>query len=105
MVSHVDCILTCDQALCCAGELHLTPLRGIVQLRPSLAHLDQAVAGRRHGSSAPDPVATDGDTTESEGEEAKPVTVKFARRDVGRWANCLSANLFSSVAQCTGTGV
>jgi DNA-directed RNA polymerase-3 subunit RPC5 len=66
------------------GELHLTPLRGIVQLRPSLAHLDQAVAGRRHGSAAPDLAATDGDTTESEGEEAKPVTVKFARRDVGR---------------------
>ena len=54
-----------------------------MQLRPSLAHLDLAAAGRKHSTTAADP-ATDGDTTESEGEEAKPITVKFARRDVGR---------------------
>lgn len=55
-----------------------------MQLRPSLAHLDLAAAGRKHSTTAADPV-TDGDTTESEGEEAKPITVKFARRDVGRF--------------------
>ena len=27
--------------------------------------------------------STEGDTTESEGEEARPVTVRFARRDTG----------------------
>lgn len=64
-----------------AGELHLCPLRAIVQLRPSLQHLDQAAAGRKRSAAAE--ASTDGDTTESEGEEAKPITVKFARRDAG----------------------
>lgn len=64
-----------------AGELHLCPLKAIVQLRPSLQHLDQAAAGRKRSAAAE--ASTDGDTTESEGEEAKPVTVKFARRDAG----------------------
>lgn len=64
-----------------AGELHLCPLKAIVQLRPSLHHLDQAAAGRKRSAAAE--ASTDGDTTESEGEEAKPVTVKFARRDAG----------------------
>ena len=64
-----------------AGQLHLCPLQAIVQLRPSLQHLDQAAAGRR--SSAATEASSDGDTTESEGEEARPVTVKFARRDTG----------------------
>ena len=65
-----------------AGELHVCPLQAIVQLRPSLQHLDWAEAGRRHNAAATE-TSTDGDTTESEGEEARPVTVKFARRDTG----------------------
>ena len=64
------------------GELHLCPLQAIVQLRPTLQHLDRAAAGQRRSSAAAE-ASTDGDTTESEGEEAKPVTVKFARRDTG----------------------
>jgi hypothetical protein len=63
------------------GQLHLCPLQAIVQLRPSLQHLDQAAAGRR--CSATTEASSDGDTTESEGEEARPVTVKFARRETG----------------------
>lgn len=39
------------------------------------------MAGRRRSAAAE--AGTDGDTTESEGEEARPVTVKFARRDTG----------------------
>lgn len=65
---------------CVAGELHLCPLQAIVQLRPSLQHLDWAAAGKRHSAAAAE-TSADGDTTESEGEEARPVTVKFARRD------------------------
>ena len=63
-----------------AGELHLCPLQAIVQLRPGLQHLDLAAAGKRRSAAAAE-ASTDVDTTESEGEEAKPVTVKFARRD------------------------
>ena len=64
-----------------AGELHLCPIHAIVQLRPDLAHLDRAASGRKLGQ-ARDP-GTDGEATESEGEEAKPVTVKFASRRNG----------------------
>ena len=64
------------------GELHLCPLKDIVQLRPNLHHLDQATAGRKKSVATAD-ANTDNDTTESEGEEAKPVTVRFARRDTG----------------------
>ena len=68
----------------CSGELHLCPLHAVVQLRPSLAHLDLAAAGRRHSTATADP-GTDGEATGSEGEEqAKPVTVKIAHRDSGR---------------------
>ena len=58
-----------------AGELHVTPLRGLVQLRPRLSHLDQAdVGSKRVGGGT-----SEGEGTESEGEEAKPVLVRFAR--------------------------
>lgn len=63
------------------GELHLSPLHGIIQLKPSLVHLD--TVARKQGSVSTE-AGTDGDTTESEGEDAKPVTVKIARRDAGR---------------------
>ena len=56
------------------GELHLTPLHDIIQLRPRLDHLDTAST---HQGVAGGGGVSDGDTTatESEGEEAKPVTV------------------------------
>ena len=60
-----------------AEELHLTPLHGVVQLRPSLSHLDTADSGAKRAAAGSD----GGDTTGSEGEEAKPVVVKFARRE------------------------
>lgn len=71
------------------GELHLCPLQAIVQLRPRLQHLDKATAGRRRSAAAD--AGTDGDTTESEGEEARPVTVRFAHRDTGVSRYALSA--------------
>ena len=70
------------------GELHLCPLRAVIQLRPSLQHLDKAAAGRRR--SVAGDAANDGDTTESEGEEIRPVTVKFARRESGS-SRCVAA--------------
>ena len=56
------------------GELHLTPLKGILELRPSFSYLDIAdTKGRGPG----------GETEEAEEEEdeAKTVQVKFARRE------------------------
>ena len=63
-------------------ELHLTPLAGIVQMRSSLSHLDKADTGAKKAAAAINE-GGGGDTTatESEGEEAKPVIVKFARRE------------------------
>jgi DNA-directed RNA polymerase-3 subunit RPC5 len=59
------------------GSLHITPLKGIVQLKPNLSYLDRADVGAKKLEAA----ASDdgGDTTESEGEEAKPVTVRLAK--------------------------
>lgn len=64
-----------------AEELHLTPLHGVVQLRPSLSHLDTADSGAKRAAAATLSGSDGGDTTGSEGEEAKPVVVKFARRE------------------------
>ena len=59
------------------GALHIAPLQGIVQLKPNLSYLDQADVGAKKLEVA---VSDEGgDTTESEGEEAKPVTVRFAK--------------------------
>ena len=56
------------------GELHLTPLKSIVQLRPTLRHIE---IGDTIAANKPSGAQSDGDTTatESEEEEAKPVTV------------------------------
>lgn len=65
------------------GELHMTPLHGLVQLRPSLSHLDKTDTGsKKVGVGGVEGGAmSEGDTTGSEGEEAKPVQVRFARPD------------------------
>ena len=58
----------------------MTPLRGLVQLRPSLSYLDKADIGAKRLEVAA--TSSDGgDTTESEGEDAKPVTVRFAKQE------------------------
>ncbi|XP_070581554.1 DNA-directed RNA polymerase III subunit RPC5-like [Ptychodera flava] len=57
------------------GELHLTPLQGIVQLRPSFKYLDKADVRVKQEKSAD----TEGESSQDEEEEAKPVMVKFAR--------------------------
>ena len=70
-----------------SDELHLTPLAGIVQMRSSLSHLDKADTGAKKAaaSSAVNEGGSggggDSTATESEGEEPKPVIVKFARRE------------------------
>ena len=67
--------------VCQYRRAHLTPLQGILQLRPSLCHLEQADTVQHSHTAA----ASDGDTTatESEGEEAKPIQVRFARSGGG----------------------
>lgn len=59
-------------------EVHLTVLKGIIQLRPCLRHIERLnESGRQTGGGGG--VVSDGDTTatESEEEEAKPITVCF----------------------------
>lgn len=51
------------------GELHVTPMQGIIQLRPGFGYLDEADAKARNDESV------------EEEDEAKPVTVRFARRE------------------------
>lgn len=64
-------------AACKEGALHISQLNGIVQLKPNLSYLDRADVGAKKLEAA---ASDDGDTTESEGEEAKPVTVRFAKQ-------------------------
>ena len=57
------------------GDLHLTTVKQIIQLKPTLSYLDAAETGAKATAAG-----SDGDTTESEGEEAVPITVRFARQ-------------------------
>lgn len=84
-----------------AGELHLTPLHGLVQLRPSLSHLDKTDAGsKKVGIGGVEGGAlSEGDTTGSEGEEAKPVQVRFARPDSVRASQSVRKPSYQSQEQ------
>ncbi|XP_028990086.1 DNA-directed RNA polymerase III subunit RPC5 [Betta splendens] len=58
------------------GELHITPLTGILQLRPSFSYLDKADSKTREREAANE----GGDSSQDEAEEeAKAITVRFAR--------------------------
>ncbi|XP_061562533.1 DNA-directed RNA polymerase III subunit RPC5 isoform X1 [Phycodurus eques] len=58
------------------GELHVTPLTGILQMRPSFAYLDKADNKTREREAANE----GGDSSQDEGEEeAKAISVRFAR--------------------------
>uniref|UniRef100_A0A3Q3DEL6 Polymerase (RNA) III (DNA directed) polypeptide E n=1 Tax=Hippocampus comes TaxID=109280 RepID=A0A3Q3DEL6_HIPCM len=58
------------------GELHMTPLTGILQMRPSFAYLDKADNKTREREAANEA----GDSSQDEGEdEAKAISVRFAR--------------------------
>nr|XP_060642643.1 DNA-directed RNA polymerase III subunit RPC5 [Anolis sagrei ordinatus] len=58
------------------GELHLTPLHGILQMRPSFTYLDKADAKYREREAANEP----GDSSQDEAEEdVKQITVRFSR--------------------------
>lgn len=61
------------------GELHLTPVHGVLQLRPSFEYLNKGEANVRQASNLTD----EGDSQDEE-EEAKPLTVKFARPETER---------------------
>ena len=50
-------------------------------MRSSLSHLDKADSGAKKAAASAAAGSEGGDTTESEGEEAKPVIVKFARKE------------------------
>ena len=59
------------------GELHLTPMKAIVQLRPTLRHIE--IGDSVGEMKLPTGAQSDGDTTATESEEeAKPVTVSIA---------------------------
>lgn len=47
-----DCHPDVLELLCSIGELHLTPLHGILQLRPSFTYLDKADAKHREREAA-----------------------------------------------------
>nr|XP_046232947.1 DNA-directed RNA polymerase III subunit RPC5 [Scatophagus argus] len=58
------------------GELHVTPLTGILQMRPSFSYLDKADSKIREREAANE----GGDSSQDEAEEeAKAITVRFAR--------------------------
>ncbi|XP_033907518.1 DNA-directed RNA polymerase III subunit RPC5-like [Acipenser ruthenus] len=58
------------------GELHLTPLHGILQLRPSFSYLDKADSKHREREAANE----GGDSSQDEAEEdVKQITVRFSR--------------------------
>ncbi|XP_010157919.1 PREDICTED: DNA-directed RNA polymerase III subunit RPC5 isoform X1 [Eurypyga helias] len=58
------------------GELHLTPLHGILQLRPSFTYLDKADAKHREREAANE----GGDSSQDEAEDdVKQITVRFSR--------------------------
>ncbi|XP_053327192.1 DNA-directed RNA polymerase III subunit RPC5 [Spea bombifrons] len=58
------------------GEIHVTPLHGILQMRPSFTYLDKADSKFREREAANEA----GDSSQDEGEEdVKQVTVRFSR--------------------------
>lgn len=58
------------------GELHLTPLQGILQMRPSFTYLDKADAKHRERETANEA----GDSSQDEAEDdVKQITVRFSR--------------------------
>ncbi|CAL1599727.1 unnamed protein product [Knipowitschia caucasica] len=58
------------------GELHITPLNGILQMRPSFSYLDKADNKTREREAERE----GGDSSQDEAEEdAKAITVRFAR--------------------------
>lgn len=63
-------------AVFCKGELHITPLQGILQMRPSFTYLDRADGKQREREAANE----GGDSSQDEGEEdVKAITVRFSR--------------------------
>uniref|UniRef100_A0A673IL73 DNA-directed RNA polymerase III subunit RPC5-like n=1 Tax=Sinocyclocheilus rhinocerous TaxID=307959 RepID=A0A673IL73_9TELE len=59
------------------GELHLTPLQGILQMRPSFSYLDKADTKHREREAANEGT---GDSSQDEAEEdVKQITVRFSR--------------------------
>ncbi|KAM8962179.1 DNA-directed RNA polymerase III subunit RPC5 isoform 2-T2 [Pelodytes ibericus] len=58
------------------GEIHMTPLHGILQMRPSFSYLDKADSKYKEREAANEA----GDSSQDEGEEdVKQVTVRFSR--------------------------
>ncbi|XP_063444434.1 DNA-directed RNA polymerase III subunit RPC5-like [Mytilus trossulus] len=60
------------------GELHLSPLHAVVQMRPSFNYLDKADDKIKTEAAARE---AEGDMSQDEEDEAKPVTMKFARQE------------------------
>ncbi|XP_056019128.1 DNA-directed RNA polymerase III subunit RPC5-like isoform X2 [Ostrea edulis] len=60
------------------GELHLTPLHAIIQMRPSFAYMDRADQKIKTDVG---PAGDGGESSQDEEEDVKPVTVKFAQQE------------------------
>ncbi|CAL1536657.1 unnamed protein product [Lymnaea stagnalis] len=78
---HVKSFSNCQYAigLFKEGELHLTPMSGVVQMRPSFEYLDKADT-RHRTEAANSSLADGGESSQDEGEEeATPVHMKVSR--------------------------
>lgn len=71
------------------GALHLTPIHGFVQLRPSFEYLDRADDNKQTTSSARI------DEANEDEEEAKPVLTRFARQETDKMAQKKKQSFFS----------
>ncbi len=58
------------------GELHITPLKGVIQMRPGFSYLDRVDSKHQLGG-----MPGSEDKAEEDEEEPKAVTVRFARRE------------------------
>ena len=73
-------------------ELHLTPVKGVLQLRPSLAYMDQS------DKTAKQEARNNGDTVEEEDNKPQAVTVRFTKVRV----HIFHPKLYVTFANVTG---
>ncbi|KAK6301768.1 hypothetical protein J4Q44_G00278210 [Coregonus suidteri] len=74
------------------GELHVTPLQGILQMRPSFSYLDKADSKHRERETANE----GGDSSQDEAEEdVKAVTVRFPALSRSRLVSGVSSPMTS----------
>lgn len=73
------CIPQLISSLSTVGELHLTPVSGVLQIRPSFAYLDKSDSQLQKSAQI-----DGGEASQEEEEPETTITVKFARRETDR---------------------